>query len=359
MSRSKVGTKVLSVFMSVVLVVGLMPLPAYAGEGGGARGLAPGGLQAQAGGVPYWDHTWDGAGVVATEKSHEASPVPSDGKMAGGWYYLDSDVTVDGRVCLTGDTYLILTDGKTLDVKGLYVPKGSTLRIYGQGNGTGYLYSHPANGAAIGAYSGHRGGAVEVHGGIVKAEGAKNCAGIGGNDDDRKDLGGFTIYDGTVTATGGESGAGIGGGRACEGGAITVYGGTVTATGGHYGAGLGGGNGQDTSPMRGAHGGTITIYGGTVNATGGDDAAGIGGGEGGNAGAIEINGGTVTAQGGDYSAGIGCGEFGSLADVPAPEKLNECTPNTDFDYTDRYRLFRQLYPALKEQFTDFGRLEHK
>jgi len=67
----------------------------------------------------------------------------------------------------------------------------------------------------------------------------------------------------------------------------------------------------------------------------------------------------TSALGAALIAGVGCGEFGSLADVPAPAKLNEYTPNTDFDYTDRYRLFRQLYPALKEQFTDFGRLENK
>ena len=40
MSRSKVGKKVVFVFMSVVLTVGLMPLPAYAGDAGG--GLAAG-----------------------------------------------------------------------------------------------------------------------------------------------------------------------------------------------------------------------------------------------------------------------------------------------------------------------------
>ena len=67
----------------------------------------------------------------------------------------------------------------------------------------------------------------------------------------------------------------------------------------------------------------------------------------------------TSALGAALIAGAGCGEFSCLADIPAPEKLNEYIPNTDFDYTDRYRLFRQLYPALKEQFTDFGRFENK
>ena len=315
MSKSKLGTKVLSVFMSVVLAVGLMPLPAYAGDGGAPALAAGGALQAQAGDVSYVERSWDGSKVVETGVTRDdASPVPSDGKMTSGWYYLDSDVTVKGRVCLEGDTNLILGDGKTLNVKGLYIPKGKTLSIYAQSDGksAGKIVSRPSSGSGIGAYSGHKGGNVVVHGGDIDAKGYDHCAGIGGNDDDRKDIGSFTMYAGKVTATGGESGAGIGGGRACEGGSITIYGGEVIATGGHYGAGIGGGNGQDTNPMRGAHGGTIKIYGGTVTATGGDDGAGIGGGEGGNAGTIEISGDPettkVTAIGGNNSAGIGCGE---------------------------------------------------
>ena len=260
--------------------------------------------------VTFFERSWNGTKVVATERTEGNVPsVPSDGSMTSGWYCLDRNVTVNGRINLTGDTYIILCDGLKLDVKGIYVPKGSTLTIYGQEYNTGYIYSHPSTGAGIGAKSdNHPGGNIVIHGGKIKSEGADHCAGIGGNDDNQKDIGDFTMYGGDVTAIGGESGAGIGGGRACEGGKITIYGGTVTAEGGHYGAGIGGGNGQDTNPLRGAHAGTITIYGGTVTAEGGDDAAGIGGGEGGNAGKITINGGTITANGGHNGAGIGCGE---------------------------------------------------
>ena len=261
--------------------------------------------------VSFIDLTWEGSKLKSETRDEEASPLPESKSIEGGWYYLDRNVTVDGRMCFTGNADLILGDGNKLDVEGLYVPKGSTLTIYAQSNDkdtAGQIYSHPDSGAAIGAYSGHKGGSIVIKGGTITAEGHDHCAGIGGNDDDRKDLGSITIYGGTIDATGGGSGAGIGGGRACEGGNITIYGGDVTAEGGHYGAGIGGGNGQDTNPMRGAHGGTITIWGGKVTATGGDDGAGIGGGEGGNAGNITIKGGTVTAQGGNNSAGIGCGE---------------------------------------------------
>lgn len=67
----------------------------------------------------------------------------------------------------------------------------------------------------------------------------------------------------------------------------------------------------------------------------------------------------TSALGAALIAGVGCGEFSGLAGAPAPEKLTEYDPDFDYDYTDRYNLFRRLYPALKEQFTDFGRLENQ
>ena len=70
--------------------------------------------------------------------------------MTDGWYYLNNNVTVDGRVLLTGDTNLILGNGHTLDVKGIFVPQGSTLTIYAQRNDkdAGSIISTPAGGAA-------------------------------------------------------------------------------------------------------------------------------------------------------------------------------------------------------------------
>ena len=43
-------------------------------------------------------------------------------------FFLNSDVSRDSRIeFITGDVNLILGDGHTLDVKGLYVPAGSAL----------------------------------------------------------------------------------------------------------------------------------------------------------------------------------------------------------------------------------------
>ena len=259
-------------------------------------------------GVPYVERSWNGTSVVSADETHDAEPVPTDGGMTSGWYYLNSNVTVNGRVAsITGDVSLILGDGYTLDVKGLYVPADSTLTIYGQsdGDGAGRFISHPDGGAGIGGYSGHDNGNIVIHGGIIEAKGGEHCAGIGSNDG--RTGGAITIYGGAITAIGGSDGAGIGGGRNCSGGEITICGGNITANGPtdsdccENGAGIGGGEG--------GAGGTINIYGGTVN-TYSRDGAGIGGGDNGAGGTITIRGGTITAtkvnQGQGARIGGGC-----------------------------------------------------
>ena len=334
--NDSLGTRVFSCIMSIVLAVGLMPLPAFAeaaGETAASGDLvvaeAPladslelttsSGEQAQDShvGVRYIQRSWNGKQVVDQPRNISAIPVPTDGSMTGGTFYLDRSVTVDGRICLTDDTDLILGDGRTLNVKGLYIPKGKTLNIYCQSAGTGKLVSQPDDGTAIGAYSGHKGGSVVIHGGNIEATGAKNCAGIGSNDGDGK-TSPIVILGGKVTANGGSMGAGIGGGKNCDAGEITIYGGNVTAKGGEDGAGIGGGEHGD--------GGTITIYGGTVNANKdetNENGAGIGGGDGGEGGTITINGGTVNTWSRD-GAGIGGGEDGDGGTITINDGIVEC-----------------------------------
>ena len=223
------------------------------------------------------------------------------------WYLVNSNVTVNNtRIEVLGTVNLILTDGKSLRAeKGIHVPPGVTLNIYGQSGGTGQLYGFSNTNyiAGIGGNSGEASGTVNIHGGTIQAWGADNSAGIGGG---RNGNGGTTtIYGGSVNSTGVEGGAGIGGGYEGNGGIITIYGGDVVARGSYkWGAGIGGG--------RNGNGGTISIYGGTINATGGEAAAGIGGGIAANCGIITITGGTVIAQAktvydGDKSQAIGSG----------------------------------------------------
>ena len=253
----------------------------------------------------YIELTYNGSEVVSTVKTQDATLVPSNGAMTEGWYYLGSNVTKNGRIELTGTVHLILGDGYTLDTKGIYVPKGSTLYVYGQSAGTGKIYSHPSGGSAIGGFEGHDNGSIEIHGGVIEATGAKNCAGIGSNSG--RSTEGITIYGGNITATGGSNGAGIGAGRNSDGGTIRIYGGTITATGKDSSAGIGGG---DPDGSR-ADFTTIEIYGGNITSTGNSKGAGIGGGEYGSA-SITISGGRVTANGGSTGgAGIGSGADGT------------------------------------------------
>ena len=222
------------------------------------------------------------------------------------WYYVGTDITVKSRIYLTGDMNLIIADGYTLDVKGIYIPQGSTLTIYAESDGetAGKIVSHPTGGAAIGGKSGYDNGNIVIYGGNIEAAGGVNCAGIGSADGR---TGTITIYGGTVTAKGGNGGAAIGGGWYCDGGTITINGGNITANVPtdtdtcENGAGIGGGDGGD--------GGNITINGGNIT-TYSRDGAGIGGGDDGDGGNITINGGEIASikvnQGQGALIGGGC-----------------------------------------------------
>ena len=165
------------------------------------------------------------------------------------WYLVNSNVTDWSRIEVLGTVHLILVDSYSLRAeKGIHVPTGATLNIYGQSGGTGELH------------------------GFATTDGQ---AGIGGN---YEEAGGtLTIHGGSIEAIGYRWGAGIGGGRYGNGGHITIYGGTINATGGPTGAGIGGGVGANC--------GTVTIIGGTViaqaqTAYDGDNSQAIGSGAG-------------------------------------------------------------------------------
>ena len=240
---------------------------------------------AQLGQVRYIEREWDGGKVVSTAKDVPEACIAITSKDAGaeldgGWYLIDDDVEVDGRVSFKGDTNLILCDGFTLDVEGLYIPSGNTLTIYGQSKDTGRLVSRPSDGAGIGGKSGSDSGNIVIHGGTIDVRGGDHCAAIGTNDG--KTGGDITIYGGTVAAKGGSDGAAIGGGKNSSGGVITIYDGNITTSDdpNEDGAGIGGGLNGD--------GGTITIWGGTVT-TWSRDGAGIGNGADGSGSTITLD----------------------------------------------------------------------
>ena len=266
------------------------------------------------------------------------------GTWTTGWYVVNCDVTAEDLIAVSGDVNLILENGCTLTAsKGILVPEGSSLTIYAQSADESERGSLIANGAencaGIGGSDGVNGGTVTINGGHIVATGGMSGAGIGGGHGGNG--GTVTISGGHVVANAGigsgeraTSGAGIGGGEGGNGGRVVVYGGKVIAkcedmggagigggdmgdggtfaiddgyveaTGGYYAAGIGGGE-------RGV-GSTVLIKGGVVIANGGFDAAGIGGGERGAGGNVTLAGGKVTATGGAAAPGIGGGNGGSV-----------------------------------------------
>ena len=257
---------------------------------------------------------------------------------SNGWYVVNSTVTINDRITVTGNVHLILADGASLTANGgINVAEGNSFSVYAQSvekNMGTLTATGGGHGAGIGGRNGDKNGSscgnITIHGGSVAATGGDEAAGIGGGVFGSG--GKITINGGNVTATSGNEAAGIGGGQGNSGGNITIHGGSVAATGGDEAAGIGGGahgsggnitinDGNVTATSEAfaagigggyeSSGGNITINGGTVTATGGQEAAGIGSGSHGSGGTITINGGSVAATGGELAAGIGDGSGGS------------------------------------------------
>ena len=278
----------------------------------------------------------DEDGVEQT-KADCLSVSADDLQWTSGWYALDSNVSISKRrIVVDGDVRLILTDGNALNVNGgIEVSEGNSLTIYAQSADEATMGSLTATTrrsgfadcAAIGGGTAEDtadAGTIKICGGAITADNAggySRAAGIGGgfwNPDgsaDKADVGKggtVTVTGGVVKALGGWNAAGIGGGQQSDGGSLAVTGGVVNATGGKsFGAAIGGGGGGD--------GGTVLVEGGVVTATtvyGSDsvsDAAAIGGGgntdglAAGNGADVTIAGGTVIAQTYEGASAVGAG----------------------------------------------------
>lgn len=236
------------------------------------------GIQPLANGISYIDASG------STQTCANATEVNANSTTwNAGWYVVNSDVTINARVTISGAVHLILVDGYTLTASNGINVSGSSnsLTIYGQQNGTGTLKAHTS---------------------------AINAA-IGGNDD--QECGSITINGGTINAETGDSSAVIGSGWRGKGGNITINGGTITAKSyRERGTGIGSGpcavDDDESIPdtMK------ITINGGNIEAIGSSYCPGIGGGQNREGCFIEINGGTITATGGNNASGIGTGSAG-------------------------------------------------
>lgn len=241
-----------------------------------------------------------------------------DETWANNWYIVKEMVTLDKRVEVEGDVYLVLSDGATLTApRGIHVAEGNSLTVYGQEQGNGKLIAQGDEfEAGIGGNQNEHGGSFIFNGGDVHTTGGKYAAGIGGGSGGVGTKKHIIINSGVVTAKGGSSAAGIGGGSFRAGtmsdGKIIINGGSVFASSVNYGAGIGGG--QEGSSEN------IEIHGGYIESRGENGSAGIGAGSGSNNGGnIFISGGTIYAYGSVLSsvgsAGIGGGHLGSAETI--------------------------------------------
>ncbi|MBR3318028.1 MAG: InlB B-repeat-containing protein [Atopobiaceae bacterium] len=252
---------------------------ATGGSGASGIGGSNGYLVKGKGGCAYGADVFiSGGKVVATSRSQGAGIGPGCHNNMGGFLTITG-----GEVIATCDS------------------KGEN----GPGIGCGYVDRNV--GEVDGDYP------VTITGGTVKAQGARNSAGIGGG---LKGNGVTVTISGTadVEAIGGFNGAGIGSGdEAPNAGLLHVSGGKVVAKGGGNAAGIGSGQNSTTTM---AEPPTVIISGGEVYAYGNSQGAGIGGGEYGAGGNVTITGGKVYANGHDRTynddahmggAGIGSG----------------------------------------------------
>ena len=264
--------KALSVILTICMIVGMLPLSAYAADS-----------------VSYLYYANEAAAIAGNTTTGSCTDytVVSDQTAWGEagqtkWYVVNSSVTIADRITVSGDVHLILSDGCTLTAsKGIGVTNGNSLTIYGQS----------ANESTMGA--------IDAQLGIQNVYNYLAAIGGGGS---QNSSGQITVNGGKLTVTGGTNAAGIGGGKD-ESGTVTINGGFITATSQYNnatpGAAIGGGNNGS---------GIVTINGGHIVATGGQSAAGIGSGYAASA-TVTINGGSIEAHGGAGAAGIGSGKY--------------------------------------------------
>lgn len=325
MRQAKIPKRLAALFVALMLLIGMVPMTVFA--------QSP---------ITYLDENGESQTLSETY-----TPVTTSATTwTDGWYVVDSNVTIDSRVTVTGDVKLILKNGANLTVNGGIDVSGTSnsFTVYAQSADESQMGSLTATAAdetgnaGIGSSGRQTAGAITVNGGRVTATGGSRSeqeesgipgeyeeivytgAGIGGGE--KSACSTITINGGDVTASTKGGGfwsnecksAAIGNGGQIRRdldydvttvGTIVINGGSVNATGMWWGAGIGGG---DDMPID-----TVTIHGGTVYAES-DSSAGIGNGGAGGGGTITITGGTVNAAS-EFACGIGGGYTSDIEHV--------------------------------------------
>ena len=202
----------------------------------------------------------------------QAQAVALDGtetSLAEGWYFVGKDISYTATVTLGGDVHLILADGKTMNVTTtsddpedycINAPRGESLHIYGQTEGTGALNAQT---------QGNANGVIHIEGGTLGIHGGNVTATVGGTLDyllaicvQRSTAGDALVIDrGTLTANG-NNGSGI----YIEGGDAHINGGQVAATGASAGINVLDAV-VDLSDLSTTIPGILTLSGGTLTAS--------------------------------------------------------------------------------------------
>ena len=216
--------RVLSILLTLVMLIGMMPLAAIPAFAAGD-------------GVPYLD-----AEGVTRYADNVTEITSNSGRFGAGWYILTGKKLL-GTITFTGDAHLILSDETDIIINNGIKLVGCSLTVYAQstGNKMGKLTANDDLSAGIGSFAIDKCGDITINGGIVTATCTTEGAGIGAGS--LGSCGDITVNGGIVTATGGKdseigiaSGAGIGSGSRGKCGNITINGGVVTAVGGEIGA---------------------------------------------------------------------------------------------------------------------------
>ena len=177
----------------------------------------------------WWYPGIDFEGGYTAEYTNIAALINHSTTLRGDVVVMES-CSFSNRLTVSGKVRLILCDGITLNVaRGIQVPEGSTLEIYGQSEGTGKLVVNETENynAGIGSNRKENSGAIHIYGGTLDIHAGNYAAGIGGG---HHGSGNVTIHGGKVAAFGGKAGAGLGGGYN-GGGTLTLRGGSVKAVG--------------------------------------------------------------------------------------------------------------------------------
>ena len=318
--------KIISIFLSICLIIGMMPATVIQAFAADDYGITVGGVQLSS--EQQGVETGDGA-VTAGSAFYDAA--------AATLTITDLNVDMTGHngaaISVDAGTHITIVLAGENELTGS--PGFAGIAVAPGWDPDGNLSEEEAAKIII---TGD--GALVANGGSGSSDTGAG-AGIGGNGygdvDGHRDAGDFgyiVINNGNITANGGEAyyhapwscylhgAAGIGGGGVTEGwlyaGDISIFGGTVAANGSEGGAGIGSGAADGSDTYSDAL--NITIGAGTVTARGGYLSAGIGSGDTGSAGTIKITGGNITAIAGSGddplgAAGIGGGSNGSVKSI--------------------------------------------